>query len=202
MHQKSSVATSSQSAEIENGDDDDDELKLTREPDSILRDPFGDDNEEDDDDSDDGLGEGGEGGSWNSQGRGSWWRGALTRGGSEKFGDGRDDDSDSEKDEVAEDDDEEFGDFAMPEVEKEGGDGEKANNQKSSAFTSLWPFSSPGFGSKEKEKEKGKVEEGSSSSEKATTSEVTGDDGEKIKRTHEAASRTSIEDPDDEEVVV
>ncbi|KAK7920138.1 hypothetical protein PG985_008160 [Apiospora marii] len=219
MHQKSSVAASSQSAEIENGDDDDDELKLTREPDSILRDPFGDDAEEDDEDSDDGLGEGGEGGSWNSQGRGSWWRGALTRGGSEKFGDGRDDDSDSEKDEAAEDDDEEFGDFAMPEVEKEGGNGEKANvivkplplhppnqNQKSSTFTSLWPFSSPGFGSKDKEKEKEKSkgeEEGSSSSgQKATTSEITGDDGEKIKRTHEATSRTSIEDPDDEEVVV
>ena len=222
MHQKSSVAASSQSAEIENGDDDDDdELKLTREPDSILRDPFGDDAEEDDDDSDDGLGEGDGSGSWNSQGRGSWWRGALTRGGSEKFGDGRDDDSGSEKDEAAEDDDEEFGDFAMPEVEKEGGNGEKANvivkplplhppnqNQKSSTFTSLWPFSSPGFGSKdkekekEKEKEKSKGEEGSSSGEKAATSEITGDDGEKIKRTHEATSRTSIEDPDDEEVVV
>ncbi|KAK8086109.1 hypothetical protein PG994_001083 [Apiospora phragmitis] len=169
MHQKSSVAASSQSAEIENGDDDDDELKLTREPDSILRDPFGDDAEEDDDESDDGLGEGGDAGSWNQQARGSWWRGALSRRSNEKFGDGRDDDSDSEKDEAAEDDDEEFGDFAMPEVEKEGGNGEKGNvivkplplhppnqNQKSSTFTSLWPFSSPGFGSKEKEKEKGK----------------------------------------------
>ncbi|KAK8039992.1 hypothetical protein PG993_008403 [Apiospora rasikravindrae] len=216
MHQKSSVATSAQSAEIENGDDDDDELKLTREPDSILRDPFGDDNEEDDDDSDDGLGEGGDAGSWNQQARGSWWRGALSRRSNEKFGDGRDDESDSEKDETAEDDDEEFGDFAMPEVEKEGGNGEKDNvivkplplhppnqNQKSSTFTSLWPFSSPGFGSKEKEKEKGKGEEGGSSSgEKAASSEITGDNGEKIKRTHEAASRTSIEDPDDEEVVV
>ncbi|KAK8092185.1 Sit4 phosphatase-associated protein [Apiospora kogelbergensis] len=215
MHQKSSVAATSQSAEIENGEDDDDELKLTREPDSILRDPFGDDAEEDND-SDDELG--GEGGEWNQQARGSWWRGALSRQSNEKFGDGRDDDSDSEKDEAAKDDDEEFGDFAMPEVEKEGGNDEKANvivkplplhppsqNQKSSAFTSLWPFSGPGFGSKEKEKEKSKVEEGTSSSgssEKPASSEITGEDGEKIKRTHEAASRTSIEDPDDEEVVV
>ena len=43
------------------------------------------------------------------------------RRGKEKFGDGRDD-SDSDKDEAAggEDEDEEFGDFAMPEVDKDG----------------------------------------------------------------------------------
>lgn len=138
----------------------------------------------------------------------------------ERFGDGRDDDSDSDKDDAA-DDDEEFGDFAMPEVDGEGNASpDKTNvivkplpvhppsqNQKSSAFTSLWPFSSPGFGTskeKDKEKEKEKLAK-SDESETAPTGEqstVTGDDGKKIKSTHEATSRTSIEDPDDEEVVV
>ncbi|KAI0121393.1 SIT4 phosphatase-associated protein-domain-containing protein [Xylariales sp. AK1849] len=214
MHQKKAQADSSQSAQIEGGDDDDDDdLKLTREPDSILRNPFEDDAEDDvDDDSDDGLGdEGGSTGSWNSHSRGSWWRGALSRGGKERFGDGRDD-SDSDKDDQAEgdDEDEEFGDFAMP--EKEGTNAEKSNvivkplpvhppnqNQKSSAFTSLWPFSGQGFGSKDKEKEKAKEGEGSENSE---SDDITGDDGEKIKSTHEAKRRTSIEDPDEEEVVV
>jgi SIT4-associating protein SAP185/190 len=214
MHQKNTVSATAQSAEIEVSDGDEDELKLTREPDSILRNPFGDDAEEDvDDDSDDGLGdEGGHAGAWNSQSRGSWWRSALSRSRKEKFGDGQDD-SDSEKDDEGEgdDEDEEFGDFAMP--EGDNGGNEKGNvivkplpvhppaqNQKSSAFTSLWPFSGQGSGSKEKDKDKAK--EGEAEAEKAEADEITGDDGEKIKSTHEAKARTSIEDADDEEVVV
>jgi hypothetical protein len=215
MHQKGTATVASQSAQVENGDDDDDDddLSLTREPDAMLRNPFEDDAEDDDDDSDDGLGEGrGNNSSWNSQSRGSWWRGALSRGEKERFGDGRDD-SDSEKDDQGEgdDEDEEFGDFAMP--EKDGVDAEKGNvivkplpvhppshNQKSSAFTSLWPFSTQGFGSKDKEKDRPK--EGEGSNEKSERGEITGDDGEKIESTSEAKSRTSIEDPDEEEVVV
>lgn len=228
MHQKSSAATSAQSAETEKNDDQD-ELTMTKEPDSTLRNPFEDDAEDvdEDDDSDDGLGNesGNAGGNWNSQGRGGWWRGAMSRQ-EERFGDGRDDDSDSDKDDAA-DDDEEFGDFAMPEVDGEGNASpDKTNvivkplpvhppsqNQKSSAFTSLWPFSSPGFGTskekdKEREKEKEKEKEKPAKSDESGTaptgeqSAVTGDDGKKIKSTHEATSRTSIEDPDDEEVVV
>ncbi|ETS80854.1 hypothetical protein PFICI_08383 [Pestalotiopsis fici W106-1] len=208
MHQKNSAGASAQSAHIEGGDDEDEDgdLQLTREPDSILRNPFEDDAEDVDDDSDDGLG-GDENSAWNSHGRGSWWRSALSRNRQEKFGDGRDD-SDSDNDDQGDEEDEEFGDFAMPEEEAHN---EKSNvivkplpvhppnqNQKSSAFTSLWPFSSQGFGSKDKEKEKSK--EGDS--EKPEHEEISSDDGGKIKSTHEAKARSSIEDPDDEEVVV
>ncbi|KAI1084275.1 SAPS-domain-containing protein [Whalleya microplaca] len=232
MHQKNANSASASSAEIENGDEAD-ESKLVREPDRILRNPFEDDGEDDvDDDSDDGLTDDRNNNnnnnteSWSTgASRGSWWRGALRRG-KEKFGDGRDDDSDSEKDEPTtrakdeDDDDEEFGDFAMPEVDKNAatGSSEKSNSgvivkplpvhppsqsQKTSAFTSLWPFGSKDK-DKEKEKQKGKEGEEQSVADVGaeTPNEITGDDGEKIKRTHEAARRTSIEDPDDEEVVV
>jgi SIT4-associating protein SAP185/190 len=208
MHQKNNAGASAQSAQIEGDDEDGDgELRLTREPDNILRNPFEDDAEDVDEDSDDGLG-GDENSSWNSHARGSWWRSALSRNRKEKFGDGRDD-SDSDQDEQGdgdEDEDEEFGDFAMPEKEN---DGEKSNvivkplpvhpptqNQKSSGFTSLWPFSGQGFGSRDKDKSK----EGET--EKTDQDELTSDDGGKIKSTHEATARSSIEDPDEEEVVV
>ncbi|KAI4599002.1 hypothetical protein KJ359_002419 [Pestalotiopsis sp. 9143b] len=209
MHQKNNAGAAAQSAQIEGGDDEDedDDLQLTREPDSILRNPFEDDAEGvDDDDSDDGLGDG-ENSSWNSQhGRGSWWRSALSRNRQEKFGDGRDD-SDSDNDEHNDEEDEEFGDFAMPEAEASN---EKSNvivkplpvhppnqNQKSSAFTSLWPFSSQGFGAKDKEKEASREGE----AEKTEHEDMTNDDGGKIKSTHEAKARSSIEDPDEEVVV-
>ncbi len=201
MHQKNAAVASAQSAEVENSDETDDS-KITRDTSSVLRNPFEDDGGDIDEDSDDGLGdEGNPVDSWTA-GHGSWW----LRGGQERFGDGRDD-SDSDKDEAAGDEeDEEFGDFAMPEVDK-ASDSEKPSvivkplpvhpppqNQKSSAFT-LWPF-----GSKDKEKQKSKeVEEPETSGEPP---EIRGEDGEKLKSTHEAARRTSIEEPDDEEVVV
>ncbi|KAI4868190.1 hypothetical protein F4820DRAFT_411110 [Hypoxylon rubiginosum] len=205
MHQKNAAATSTQSADGESSQEPD-ESQLGREPDSILRNPFEDDGEDDvDDDSDDGLGENDNNESWRA--RGSWWRGALRRS-RERFGDGRDD-SDSDKDEAAgaDEDDEEFGDFAMPEVDKDGSNDKSgiivkplpvhppSQSPKASAFSGLWPF-----GSKDKEKQKAKEEDGAERSE--NPSEITGDDGEKIKSTHEATRRTSIEDPDDEEVVV
>ncbi|KAI1861873.1 hypothetical protein JX265_009376 [Neoarthrinium moseri] len=211
MHQKNANVATAQSAEIEGVEDDDAEHALTREPDSILHNPFGDDAEDVDDDSDDGLGDDdGPSGSWNSHARGSWWRNALSRNRNEKFGDGRDD-SDSDNDQGDNDDeDEEFGDFAMP--EKDGSDNERNNvivkplpvhppsqNQKSSAFTSLWPFSGQGFGSKDKDKDQAKEGEAEKTDQ---PDEITGDDGEKIKSTHEAKARTSIEDADEEEVVV
>jgi hypothetical protein len=213
MHQKNANVPTGQSAEVEGGDEAGDS-KASGDADEAIRNPFEDDGEDEvDDDSDDGLGDGDNGGeSWNTGSRGGWWRGALQRG-KEKFGDGRDDsDSNSDKDEVAGggDDDEEFGDFAMPEVEREGDGGDKesvivkplpvhppSQNQKSSAFTSLWPF-----GSKEKDKDKQKSKEGSESEQGEEPPDVRGEDGEKIRSTHEAARRTSIEDPDDEEVVV
>ncbi|GAB1318102.1 sporulation-induced protein [Madurella fahalii] len=193
-------------------------------------------------------------GGWN---RGSWWRGVVRSARrktsddahqeTEKFGDGRDDDSEDsdggglrreEEDDI---DDEEFGDFAMPEVAaapgSEGRGGglvsgidparEKilvkplavhppTSTLKSSVspFSSLWPFSSPGFGgSKEKKEEAGGEtgagdEAGAGSAAVITeepvelTSEeeaMLSEDGKKINRAVEAMRRTSIEDPDEDE---
>ncbi|KAI0596963.1 SAPS-domain-containing protein [Biscogniauxia sp. FL1348] len=213
MHQKNAVTSSAQSADVENGDEGD-ETTFTREPDTIQN-PFEDDGEDVDDDSDDGLGDDDHNDSWNAGApRGSWWRGTLRRG-NERFGDGRDD-SDSDNDVKAEgdDEDEEFGDFAMPEVDKDNDSKNSvivkplpvhppSQHQKSSAFTSLWPFGSKDKDrEKEKEKQKGKEGDEAAADVPDTPGEITGDDGKKIKSTHEAARRTSIEDPDEEEVVV
>lgn len=237
-----------------------------------LRDPFAD---YDDDDDDDGRGAGDGSGSddgdvgarssgWN---RGSWWRGVVRtarRGGSkrggggnpggsrsaEKFGDGRDSDDDSgEEGEVDEDmDDEEFGDFAMPEA---GGPvtGIDPAREKvllkplplhpatskpgGSSFGSLWPFSTQAFGVGIRDKGKGEAEAtaeatteaagaadsgGSKDSDAAAEAgepgpeisaepleleageTVVGEDGKKIDRAVEAKRRTSIEDPDEDDV--
>ncbi|KAI0798370.1 SAPS-domain-containing protein [Xylaria sp. FL0064] len=216
MHQKSTASTSAQSAGIED-DEERTEARRDQEPDRVLRNPFEDDGEDEvDDDSDDGLGEvGGNSDPWGSRtSRGGWWRSTLRS--RERFGDGRDD-SDSDKDdrtgaENYDDDDDEFGDFAMPETDKDGDEAKAGvivkplpvhpppHNPKSSAFTSLWPF-----GSKEKEKPKGE--------ESAATGELAGEaaydqdhdqdnDHATIKTTHEAKRRMSIEDPDEDEVVV
>ncbi|KAI0014752.1 SAPS-domain-containing protein [Xylariomycetidae sp. FL0641] len=233
MHQKNAAAASEAlSAEIENGEEDD-QSRGGQDSNRPLHNPFADDGDDDvdDDDSDDGLGAGGSSGdAWNSRpARGSWWRGALRRGGQERFGDGRDD-SDSDKGEQADDDgeDEEFGDFAMPEVDKDS-DNEKGSvivkplpvhppsgSGKTSAFTSLWPFGSKDK-DKEKEKEKQKTKEGEEAGDAGEggsgsgggngnggggSGDGGGEKADKIKSTHEAARRTSIEDPDDEEVVV
>lgn len=203
MHQKNNTTTSAQSAEIEDARQGEG-LDENMEAGGDLRNPFDDDAADDvDDDSDDDLG-GGDAETWNTASRGGWWRNTLNRSDKEKFGDGRDD-SDSDKEPTgADDDDEEFGDFAMPEVDKEGENSvivkplpvhPPSQNQKSSAFTSLWPFSS-------KDKEKQKMREGEEGSAPDSPREITGENGEKIKSTHEATRRTSIEDPDDEEVVV
>ncbi|KAK4224098.1 hypothetical protein QBC38DRAFT_27135 [Podospora fimiseda] len=127
---------------------------------------------------------------WN---RGSWWRGVVggrrTAGQKdtddnpelERFGDGRDDTDDSDN-AVDEDDieDEEFGDFAMPEV---GGSisGIDPAREKilvkplpvhpapvKSPFGSLWPFSTQGFGVSKDKKEETPTETSSGSG--ATTS--------------------------------
>jgi SIT4-associating protein SAP185/190 len=236
-----------------------------------LRDPFADD-EEDEDASGSGSGSDGEGaqGGRGSGGsgwhRGSWWRGVVRsarRGGgtkeenrtTERFGDGRDDDSeDSEGDADEVMDDEEFGDFAMPEVSAAPGEGASAppagsgraegatdtssgvtgidparekvlvkplplhpaaNKTSASPFGSLWPFSTQGFsmGGKEKEKDapSSSKELTSTKNEPEITEEpleleagegVLSEDGKKIDRAVEAKRRTSIEDPDDDDVDV
>lgn len=96
-----------------------------------IRNPFADDEDEegsdeegsddDEEDGDLGAGAGGSSSSWN---RGGWWRGALggkkqSKMPSEKFGDGRDSEDEEEEGEgeggANSSEDEEFGDFAMPE---------------------------------------------------------------------------------------
>ncbi|KHE85696.1 hypothetical protein GE21DRAFT_1205845 [Neurospora crassa] len=160
-----------------------------------LRNPFED--EEDEDEDNDGNGSGSDdgeldntahnglgGSTWN---RGSWWRGMVPGGqknkssgdsqDAERFGDGRDSESDdgADGDEVVDDiDDEEFGDFAMPEVEGNAQDSEQLPtsgrtvsgidparekilvkplpvhpSKSGSPFGNLWPFSTPGFGKKD-----------------------------------------------------
>ncbi|KAI1299871.1 hypothetical protein F5Y03DRAFT_242907 [Xylaria venustula] len=235
MHQKSTASASAQSAGIED-DEERIEARQDQGADRVLRNPFEDDGEDDvDDDSDDELDNvGGDSDPWGARtSRGGWWRSTLRSrerfgDGAETFGDGRDD-SDSDKDDQpgAEDagSDDDFGDFAMPETDKDG-DETKASvivkplpvhppphNPKSSAFTSLWPF-----GSKEKEKSKGEessspaattAEPASTANETATTHdqhdyehEQQDQNTKNIRTTHEAARRMSIEDPDEDEVVV
>ncbi|KAH6845605.1 SIT4 phosphatase-associated protein-domain-containing protein [Chaetomium sp. MPI-CAGE-AT-0009] len=193
--------------------------------------------------------------------RGSWWRGVVRgarRGGSgsgragrdgggdagdaemERFGDGRDDDSSDEEGgrrlaEVDDVEDEEFGDFAMPEVEDRvaasGIDPARESilvkpmalhpttttlkSSTISPFSSLWPFS--------REKKEGELASQAGGSNTSTpTAGDTGaegiteepveltreeeamisEDGKKIDRAVEATARTSIEDPDDDEVDV
>lgn len=96
-----------------------------------MKDPFADDEEDDDEDNSGSDDEEGDVGGVSGWQRGGWWRGVVrsARGAgkeepTERFGDGRDDESDSddagreEADDVM--DDEEFGDFAMPEVDAAG----------------------------------------------------------------------------------
>ncbi|KAI0515172.1 SAPS-domain-containing protein [Xylaria bambusicola] len=217
-HQKSTASASAQSAGIE----DNEERSGAGRDDGLgraLRNPFEDDGEDEvDDDSDDGLGDDGDNAdAWPSRAtRGGWWRSTLRS--REKFGDGRDD-SDSDKDDRAaaeddDDDDDEFGDFAMPEANKDSAQAKGSvivkplpvhpppHNPKSSSFTSLWPF-----GSKEKEKQKGEEPTGTGEATDSAADDYdhdndNGNEHTKIKATHEAARRTSIEDPDEDEVVV
>ena len=218
------------------------------------RNPFADDEEDDEAGSgsgsdDDENGEGGRG--WN---RGSWWRGVVRRTRrsprkddqeqreTERFGDGRDSSEGSDGPGEDEDmDDEEFGDFAMPEVD--GGRSEKhsedavsgvdpsrekillkplpvhpsSSKTGASSFGSLWPFTAQAFGIREKKDDKDQPETGKpaepladgGADEKMAAEEaveigeaeaVVGEDGHKINRTVEAKRRTSIEDPDDDDV--
>jgi SIT4-associating protein SAP185/190 len=231
-----------------------------------LRDPFADEEEEDGcgsgsgSDGESGGIQGGRGSGGSGWHRGSWWRGVVRsarRGGgrqdegrtTEKFGDGRDDsDSEGDGDEIM--DDEEFGDFAMPEVGGSAGDispnqtsgsgsaGERtnvgsgatdidptrekvlvkplplhpaANKTSASPFGSLWPFSTQGFGMSGKEKETSSSKEAPASNEPEITEEpleleagegVLDEDGKRIDRAIEAKRRTSIEDPDEDDVDV
>ncbi|KAL5628607.1 hypothetical protein BROUX41_003355 [Berkeleyomyces rouxiae] len=190
------------------------------------RNPFeNDDLDSDDDDNDDNDdGQFGVGGAWSSShsGRGAWWRDVVTGGQQEG-------NSDSDGDM---DNDEEFGDFAMPEVEPSsetlanmssgnnmpilrplavhpvsGGSASFSSPGQKSGLSSLWPFG-PSFSGPGNESSSTHVEGISPFAvrESVPTAEfegdITGEDGNKVCRTVEAKRRTSLEDPDDEEVVV
>ncbi|KAM0415387.1 hypothetical protein ACHAPD_006584 [Fusarium lateritium] len=156
-----------------NHDDDDDE------DDDNPTDPFADTEEDFDDDDQP-----------QDDGRGAWWRDVVRDRGGKPDGN----ESDDERDD---DDDDEFGDFAMP--EDDAGDQSvlrpqpvnPAKEASTRGLSGLWPF---GLSKAEKEKEgnKSTVEEDGSSA---------GDDTKAVEVT-EAKRRTSIEDPDDDEVVV
>ncbi|TDZ24610.1 Extragenic suppressor of kinetochore protein 1 [Colletotrichum orbiculare MAFF 240422] len=196
MHQKNNAAAA-------NSNEGEDGKEKTETETETLKDPFADEEEDEDADSDDDGGEEVHGtgaaeagtGAWGATGRGSWWRGMSRQGHDQRF-DGQDD---SDED----DDDEEFGDFAMPEVDAApGSDADDSVVLKplavhppqvqsgGKAFSGLWPFStSPGA---KEEKENGE----------AGTGNGNGEDEKPVQAAVEAARRTSIEDPDDEEEVV
>ncbi|WYZ43322.1 hypothetical protein EsH8_VI_001021 [Colletotrichum jinshuiense] len=206
MHQKNSAAAAA--SRDENGEGDGDDKAESGEGEE-LKNPFADDEEDEDassdeDDNDDHHGTGAAAavtGAWGSSGRGSWWRGVGRQGQDQRF-DGQDD-SDEE-----EDDDEEFGDFAMPEVE--AAPGTDPNDRTilkplavhpsqvgsgGKAFGGIWPFAS-GAGKKDGKDDKGEGDKG------ASDETATGDDDKPVQAAVEAARRTSIEDPDDDEEVV
>ncbi|RGP60016.1 extragenic suppressor of kinetochore protein 1 [Fusarium sporotrichioides] len=172
MHQKNNQAQSS--GNLSNDDDDDDNPT----------DPFADTEEDFDDDDQP-----------QDDGRGAWWRDVVRDRGGKPDGN----ESDDERDD---DDDDEFGDFAMPEDDAAGDQSvlrpqpvNPAKEASTRGLSGLWPF---GLSKAEKEKEGHKStveEEGISAAGKA-------DDDTKAVEVTEAKRRTSIEDPDDDEVVV
>ncbi|KAJ2904359.1 SAPS-domain-containing protein [Zalerion maritima] len=209
-----------------NGDEPELVHRIERPPDRP-RNPFADDDDDEDegidsdDDDDDPAAPPPR--SWG--GRGGWWREVLNRGGkgAGSKGPGEGDGNDSIEDEEDEtgsagaEDDEEFGEFAMPELssapqagatlsgtaQKESEEGSEEGDKEpekvilkplpvhppagKTGFGSLWPF---GGEKKEEGGDKGEEEKEKSPAEQG------------IKGTVEAKRRMSIEEPDEDEVVV
>jgi len=221
MHQKNATAES----QGENGANEGQRPGSSDSPER-LRNPFADDDDDVDSDDDDDLRQGSAADTVNSawaSGKGSWWRGMVRRPRNDGFGR---DDSDSDKEDNDEDD-EEFGDFAMPEAEPAPGTdpNEKvllkplavhpaSGNQAKMGFSGLWPFSAKESSEKDSSAgtgattEKGDVDTEKSGRETSTADDVVdlgskeAEENEKVQQAVEAKRRTSIEDPDDEEVVV
>ena len=180
MHQKNNQSADPSSASLHNDDDDD----------LDLRDPFAD-GDDDIDDDDDLLGQ---------TGRGSWWRGVVTRQANQEE---RGSDDGNERDE-----DEEFGDFAMADDETGRGDDNvvlkplavnPSKDGNRGGLSGLWPF-----GSKEKSQQQLSEEGAQGTSPVDVASEDSaGQDPSQTAAVEvkEAKRRTSIEDPDDDEPV-
>ncbi|KAF7536610.1 hypothetical protein G7Z17_g13016 [Cylindrodendrum hubeiense] len=183
MHQKNNQAAQSSSGALHHVDDDDN--------DDNPSDPFADTEEDMDDDDEDQDGE-----------RGSWWRGVVRT--TREKTDGNE--SDDERDD---DDDDEFGDFAMAEDERTAGEDDHnlvlrplavnpAKEGSTRGLSGLWPFA---LSKAEKEKEAEKL--GSNDGGSGGLGDNAGDgDEKKAVEVTEATRRTSIEDPDDDEVVI
>lgn len=178
LHQKNNQAAEPSSASLHHNDEDDDDLDL--------KDPFADA----DDDLDDML---------NDDDRGSWWRGVVRRNiaaDERGFNDGNDDD------------DEEFGDFAMAEDDKERPEEGSVllkplavNPAKgnSSGLSGLWPFGTKN----EKDKATGgdAADDASSPVDIGAETATEAESSSKPTEVKEAQRRTSIEDPDEDEPV-
>lgn len=187
MHQKNNQSAQPSSATLHHNGDEDDGNAV---------DPFrdGDDDIDDDDDDDDDL----EADVAQESGRGSWWRSMVG-------GKGNTDDLD----EGDEDGEEEFGDFAMAEDEKSSG-GVDDNlvlrplavhpaKESSRGLSGLWPFGSRSDSKTRRDDDK----EGSKREDVASTAEKKGaGEDSKAVEVKEATSRTSIEEPDEDEVVI
>lgn len=175
MHQKGGQSAQPSSA-TPHVDDDNDE-------DENPSDPFADTEEDLDDDND-------------GDGRGSWWRDVVkTR--------GPPDGNDSDDEREGEDEDE-FGDFAMAEEDKAGGDkvllkplAVNPAKESSRGLSGLWPFSSKNDKDKDKDKQGGE-----GSREQAVDDDLNDGNEKQAVEVKAAKRRTSIEEPDDEEVVV
>jgi SIT4-associating protein SAP185/190 len=174
MHQKNNQSAQASSATLHNDGDDDDGL-----------DPFADADDDVDVDDDDGS---------HDDGRGAWWRGVI-----------RKDDGDSD-----DDDDDEFGDFAMAEDVKGGGSTDdnvvlkplavNPAKENTRTLSGLWPF-----GTKKERgppENSGEADTAGGKNDGMVPALRTGEEREREDHpveVKEAKSRTSIEDPDDDD---
>lgn len=173
MHQKNNQAA--QSSSSASRDDD---------PDDNPSDPFAD-TEEDLDDDDDSA----------QDARGSWWRGVVRR---------KDKPDPNDSDDEPNSDDDEFGDFAMAEDDNDGKVvlrplAVNPAKEGSRGLSGLWRF---GLSKVEKEKEFLHDDKPGFDDDFASFDEKPEEEGKRAIEVKEAKRRTSIEDPDDEEVVV
>ncbi|KAK7421485.1 sporulation-induced protein [Neonectria punicea] len=181
MHQKNTQATESSSATLHHADEDEDDGDNPT-------DPFAD-TEEDLDDDDEGQ----------DGGQGSWWRGVVRTKGKTTTTTTTTTDGNESDDERDDDDDDEFGDFAMAEDDHKlvlrplAVNPAKEGNTR--GLSGLWPF---GLSKTEKEGE-GQSNDGGSG---GVGDEAGDGDDKKAVEVKEAKRRTSIEDPDDDEVVI
>lgn len=192
MHQKKSQSFQpSSEALYRGGDDEDNTVDPFRDGDDDLDDDDDDDDDVEDDELQVNIGRG--------SSRGSWWRSMV---GKKVNNEG--DDSDE-----ADEDEDEFGDFAMAEEDNKTDGGASADSlvlrplpinpakESSRGLSGLWPFGSKSDSraKREHESEGHKIEDMTFAGDKQR-------EGRKAIEVKEAVSRTSIEEPDDDEVMV